>query len=225
MHFSVGFYIKTVPYDRGEAAVLCQIIQPWNLTDLTSGCRFRVIGRLACLRCSLMSLVPWQQPGFNSLIMSFSAVVVCLLPTPPVADMGFARLFNSPLKPLADLDPVVVTFWYRAPELLLGARHYTKAIGESGGHMYKASPHVCTYTTYILSALSQVVGLWLFAWLKPVCVGSRPVVILAVWSVCPHRISSCEQGCTLLLGSCEHCFDLGCEASVAACVYLSFLSS
>ena len=46
-----------------------------------------------------------------------------------VADMGFARLFNSPLKPLADLDPVVVTFWYRAPELLLGARHYTKAIG------------------------------------------------------------------------------------------------
>jgi len=28
------------------------------------------------------------------------------------------------------LDPVVVTFWYRAPELLLGARHYTKAIGQ-----------------------------------------------------------------------------------------------
>ena len=47
-----------------------------------------------------------------------------------IADMGFARLFNAPLKPLADLDPVVVTFWYRAPELLLGARHYTKAIGE-----------------------------------------------------------------------------------------------
>lgn len=48
-----------------------------------------------------------------------------------IADMGFARLFNAPLKPLADLDPVVVTFWYRAPELLLGARHYTKAIGQS----------------------------------------------------------------------------------------------
>jgi len=46
-------------------------------------------------------------------------------------DMGFARLFNSPLTPLASLDPVVVTFWYRAPELLLGARHYTKAIGLS----------------------------------------------------------------------------------------------
>ncbi len=47
-----------------------------------------------------------------------------------IADMGFARLFNSPLRPLADLDPVVVTFWYRSPELLLGARHYTKAIGK-----------------------------------------------------------------------------------------------
>jgi cyclin-dependent kinase 8/11 len=35
-----------------------------------------------------------------------------------IADMGFARLFNAPLKPLADLDPVVVTFWYRAPELV-----------------------------------------------------------------------------------------------------------
>lgn len=49
------------------------------------------------------------------------------------ADMGFARLFNAPLKPLAELDPVVVTFWYRAPELLLGAKHYTKAIGEWSG--------------------------------------------------------------------------------------------
>lgn len=54
--------------------------------------------------------------------------------------MGFARLFNSPLKPLADLDPVVVTFWYRAPELLLGARHYTKAIGESGVTCTKENP-------------------------------------------------------------------------------------
>ena len=49
--------------------------------------------------------------------------------------MGFARLFNAPLKPLAELDPVVVTFWYRAPELLLGAKHYTKAIGEHMHHV------------------------------------------------------------------------------------------
>jgi hypothetical protein len=32
-----------------------------------------------------------------------------------IGDMGFARIFYNPVKPLADLDPVVVTFWYRAP--------------------------------------------------------------------------------------------------------------
>lgn len=57
-----------------------------------------------------------------------------------IADMGFARLFNSPLKPLADLDPVVVTFWYRAPELLLGARHYTKAIGKVNFYYVSLEP-------------------------------------------------------------------------------------
>lgn len=45
-----------------------------------------------------------------------------------IADMGMARTFNSPIKPLAEVDVVVVTSWYRAPELLLGSRHYTKAI-------------------------------------------------------------------------------------------------
>lgn len=45
-----------------------------------------------------------------------------------IADMGMARTFHSPMKPLSDVDAVVVTTWYRAPELLLGSRHYTKAI-------------------------------------------------------------------------------------------------
>jgi len=47
-----------------------------------------------------------------------------------IADLGMARLFNSPLKPLTKVDPVVVTFWYRSPELLLGAQHYTKAVDQ-----------------------------------------------------------------------------------------------
>lgn len=68
--------------------------------------------------------------GLCSSCHSFRTWLRCGCFSSPAADMGFARLFNSPLKPLADLDPVVVTFWYRAPELLLGARHYTKAIGE-----------------------------------------------------------------------------------------------
>lgn len=34
------------------------------------------------------------------------------------------RIYACPLRPLSD-NGVVVTIWYRAPELLLGARHYT----------------------------------------------------------------------------------------------------
>ncbi|CAE6458981.1 unnamed protein product [Rhizoctonia solani] len=45
-----------------------------------------------------------------------------------IGDLGLARLCRSPLQPLLSGDKVVVTIWYRAPELLLGARHYTKAI-------------------------------------------------------------------------------------------------
>ncbi|KAH9311397.1 hypothetical protein KI387_026432 [Taxus chinensis] len=44
-----------------------------------------------------------------------------------IADFGLARIYQAPLKPLSD-NGVVVTIWYRAPELLLGARHYTSAV-------------------------------------------------------------------------------------------------
>ncbi|KAF2397690.1 serine/threonine-protein kinase MAK [Trichodelitschia bisporula] len=45
-----------------------------------------------------------------------------------IGDLGLARLFQRPLNTLFTGDKVVVTIWYRAPELLLGARHYTPAI-------------------------------------------------------------------------------------------------
>lgn len=45
-----------------------------------------------------------------------------------IGDLGLARLARDPLLPLWNGDKVVVTIWYRAPELLLGARHYTPAI-------------------------------------------------------------------------------------------------
>ncbi|KIY68429.1 CMGC/CDK/CDK8 protein kinase, partial [Cylindrobasidium torrendii FP15055 ss-10] len=45
-----------------------------------------------------------------------------------IGDLGLARLIYEPLQPLFSGDKVVVTIWYRAPELLLGARHYHKAI-------------------------------------------------------------------------------------------------
>ena len=45
-----------------------------------------------------------------------------------IGDLGLARLFYKPLHILFSGDKVVVTIWYRAPELLLGSRHYTPAI-------------------------------------------------------------------------------------------------
>eukprot|EP00697_Spironema_sp_BW2_P015726 gnl/Spiro4/6686_TR3447_c0_g1_i1.p1 gnl/Spiro4/6686_TR3447_c0_g1~~gnl/Spiro4/6686_TR3447_c0_g1_i1.p1 ORF type:complete len:544 (-),score=104.29 gnl/Spiro4/6686_TR3447_c0_g1_i1:55-1662(-) len=42
-----------------------------------------------------------------------------------VCDFGLARHYGDPLRPMT---PVVVTLWYRAPELLLGAPMYTCAV-------------------------------------------------------------------------------------------------
>jgi cyclin-dependent kinase 8/11 len=48
--------------------------------------------------------------------------------TVKIGDLGLARLIHKPLQPLFAGDKVVVTIWYRAPELLMGAKHYNKAI-------------------------------------------------------------------------------------------------
>lgn len=45
-----------------------------------------------------------------------------------IGDLGLARIIYQPLQPLFAGDKVVVTIWYRAPELLMGAKHYHKAI-------------------------------------------------------------------------------------------------
>ena len=45
-----------------------------------------------------------------------------------IGDLGLTRKFKSPLQSLYTGDKVVVTIWYRAPELLLGTRHYTPAV-------------------------------------------------------------------------------------------------
>lgn len=45
-----------------------------------------------------------------------------------VGDLGLARKFHNMLQTLYTGDKVVVTIWYRAPELMIGARHYTPAI-------------------------------------------------------------------------------------------------
>lgn len=45
-----------------------------------------------------------------------------------IGDLGLARIYSDPMVSLYSTDMVVVTIWYRAPELLLGARHYTDGI-------------------------------------------------------------------------------------------------
>ncbi|KAM6496363.1 CMGC/CDK/CDK8 protein kinase [Amanita muscaria] len=45
-----------------------------------------------------------------------------------IGDLGLARLVYEPLQSLHTGDKVVVTIWYRAPELLMGSKHYNKAI-------------------------------------------------------------------------------------------------
>ncbi|CAF1074467.1 unnamed protein product [Rotaria sordida] len=42
-----------------------------------------------------------------------------------IGDFGLAREYSTPLKPYT---PLVVTLWYRAPELLLGIKEYSTAI-------------------------------------------------------------------------------------------------
>ncbi|KAI5480859.1 cyclin-dependent protein kinase [Pseudohyphozyma bogoriensis] len=47
-----------------------------------------------------------------------------------IGDLGLARLYQEPLQPLYTSDKIVVTVWYRSPDLLLGARHYTPSIDQ-----------------------------------------------------------------------------------------------
>lgn len=49
----------------------------------------------------------------------WSPTVLILFFLLQVGDFGLAREYGSPLKPYT---PVVVTLWYRSPELLLGAK-------------------------------------------------------------------------------------------------------
>ena len=46
-----------------------------------------------------------------------------------ITDFGLARIFKEPARPLSSIDKgLVVTLWYRSPELLLHAKHFTPAI-------------------------------------------------------------------------------------------------
>ncbi|KAI1725999.1 protein kinase domain-containing protein [Ditylenchus destructor] len=54
----------------------------------------------------------------SNLLMSHSGIL-------KIGDFGLAREFGSPIKPYT---PIVVTLWYRSPELLLGIKEYSTAV-------------------------------------------------------------------------------------------------
>ena len=54
-----------------------------------------------------------------------SSILSCLLCFKQIGDFGLAREYGSPLRAYT---PIVVTLWYRAPELLLGAKEYSTSI-------------------------------------------------------------------------------------------------
>ncbi|KAI1723107.1 protein kinase domain-containing protein [Ditylenchus destructor] len=54
----------------------------------------------------------------SNLLLSHSGVL-------KIGDFGLAREFGNPLKPYT---PIVVTLWYRSPELLLGIKEYSTAV-------------------------------------------------------------------------------------------------
>ncbi|KAG8239622.1 hypothetical protein J437_LFUL019293 [Ladona fulva] len=72
-----------------------------------------------------------------------------------VGDFGLAREYGSPLKPYT---PIVVTLWYRSPELLLCTKNkveenlliFPSALSYSS---QPADPTICRQTAYVVDLL------------------------------------------------------------------------
>jgi cyclin-dependent kinase 8/11 len=93
-----------------------------------------------------------------------------------IGDLGLARLWHRPLAQggLFGGDKVVVTIWYRAPELILGAKHYTAAVGE-----FLLFPPSCQSSriAYIASChvLVLIIDLWAVGCIYAEMLSLRPI--------------------------------------------------
>lgn len=85
-----------------------------------------LIGEVKTLMKQLLSAVQYLHDNWiihrdlktSNLLLSHKGIL-------KVGDFGLAREYGSPLRPYT---PVVVTLWYRAPELLLGVKEYSTMI-------------------------------------------------------------------------------------------------
>jgi len=95
------------------------------MQEMKADTRF-LISEVKCLMIQLLSGVKHMHDNWvlhrdlktSNLLYSNRGVL-------KIADFGLARSYGSPLK---EYTALVVTLWYRAPELLLGAKKYTPAI-------------------------------------------------------------------------------------------------
>lgn len=85
-----------------------------------------VIGEVKCLLIQLLRAVAHLHDNWilhrdlktSNILLSHSGIL-------KVGDFGLAREYGSPLKAYT---AIVVTLWYRAPELLLGVKEYSTPI-------------------------------------------------------------------------------------------------
>ena len=85
-----------------------------------------IIGEVKCLLIQLLEAVAHLHDNWilhrdlktSNILLSHQGIL-------KVGDFGLAREYGSPLKAYT---PVVVTLWYRAPELLLGCKEYSTPI-------------------------------------------------------------------------------------------------
>merc|ERR1719192_1338279 len=83
-------------------------------------------GEIKCLMIQLLRAINHLHDNWilhrdlkaSNLLLSHNGIL-------KVGDFGLAREYGSPLKPYT---PIVVTLWYRCPELLLGAKTYSTEI-------------------------------------------------------------------------------------------------
>lgn len=84
------------------------------------------LGEVKCLLIQLLRAVGYLHDNWilhrdlktSNILLSHSGIL-------KVGDFGLAREYGSPLKAYTS---IVVTLWYRAPELLLGVKEYSTPI-------------------------------------------------------------------------------------------------
>ncbi|KAK6097821.1 Cyclin-dependent kinase 11B [Batrachochytrium dendrobatidis] len=109
-----GIFIVMEYLDHDLKSLMEDMPSPFLLSEIKTLMR-QLLSAVACLH---RNWIMHRDLKTSNLLMNNRGRI-------KVADFGLARKYGSPLGPITQL---VVTLWYRAPELLLGAKKYTTAI-------------------------------------------------------------------------------------------------